>query len=259
MLLRTCSRCCLRLQMHRDWSGLCHLGSALTYRDIHAHSRHTESLPPGGDPPRLRESNRQGQTAPAEGVVLTTLYCFYQLKLRIAVGCPRSSRSHPTDRKPVVLTLRLPEDLRDVLLHACDGGLLTTTTSSSAGTSVAGAGTFSATASTTGSGVGITKTVPTSGAASATGADAARDAPATTPTTARSCFGRSCGPTRLSTADTSSAAESTTGTSWCSAAAGVSIGRSCCRSALLDASSPEDTPAESDSVESAATVSSSSW
>lgn len=106
--------------MHRDWSGLCHLGSALTYRDIHTHSRHTESLPPGGDPPRLRESNRQGQTAPPR-VVLTTLYCFYQLKLRIAVGCPRSSRSHPTDRKPVVLTLRLPEDLRDVLLHACDG------------------------------------------------------------------------------------------------------------------------------------------
>src|SRR3546814_2604491 len=63
----SCSRCCLRLQMHRDWSGLCPLGSALTYRDIHAHSRHTESLPPGGDPPRLRESNRQGQTAPPRG------------------------------------------------------------------------------------------------------------------------------------------------------------------------------------------------
>lgn len=41
--------------------------------------------------------------------MLTALYCFYQLKLRITVGCPRSSRSHPTDRKPVVLTLRLPE------------------------------------------------------------------------------------------------------------------------------------------------------
>src|SRR3989304_4269271 len=36
-----------------------------------------------------------------------SLYCFYQLKLRIAVGCPRSSRSHPTDRKPDRKSTRL--------------------------------------------------------------------------------------------------------------------------------------------------------
>ena len=161
MLLRTCSRCCLRLQMHRDWSGLCHLGSALTYRDIHAHSRHTESLPPGGDPPRLRESNRQGQTAPPRG---GAYYSVLLLPAETSDSGWMSSLIAKSSNRPKASSSYSPSTGGPAGRAAARlrRGLLTTTTSSSAGTSVAGAGTFSATASTTGSGVGITKTVPTS-------------------------------------------------------------------------------------------------
>lgn len=243
--------------MHRDWSGLCHLGSALTYRDIHAHSRHTESLPPGGDPPRLRESNRQGQTAPPRG---GAHYSVLLLPAETSDNGWMSSLIAKSSNRPKASSSYSPSTGGPAGRAAARlrRGRLTTTTSSSAGTSVAGAGTFSTTASATGSGVGITKTVPTSGAASATGADAARDARRLR-RRPRGAASVEAAADSLSTAETSSAAESTTGTSWRSGAAGVSIGRSCCRSALLDASSPEDVPVESDSIESAATVSSSSW